>query len=126
MIFSPTLLDHFERPRNSGMMDAADAGAEVENPVCGDRLRIWLRIQDGVIEEMRWQASGCAPAIAAASVLSEMVRGMSDTEALRLDREEIAEGLGGLPTRKLHAASLAVSALRKALQSQQQSAATRR
>jgi nitrogen fixation NifU-like protein len=115
MIFSPTLLDHFERPRNSGSMEGADAEAEVENPVCGDRLHVWLRIRDGVIEEMRWHASGCAPALAAASVLSEMVRGMDIQAALRLDREAIAGALGGLPARKMHAASLAVSALRTAL-----------
>jgi nitrogen fixation NifU-like protein len=115
MIFSPILLDHFERPRNSGAMEGADAEAEVENPVCGDRLHVFLRIRDGAIEEMCWQASGCAPAIAAASVLSEIVRGMNVEAASGLDREAIAEALGGLPTRKLHAAALVVSALNEAL-----------
>ena len=115
MIFSPTLLDHFEHPRNAGAMVDADAEAALENPVCGDRLRVWLRIRDGTIEEMRWQATGCAPAIAAASVLSELVRGLSVSDAQALDRDAIADALGGLPARKAHAAALAAAALRSAL-----------
>jgi nitrogen fixation NifU-like protein len=96
-------------------MEGATAEADAENPVCGDRLQVWLRIRDGTIEEMRWQASGCAPAIAAASVLSELVRGMAISEARTLDREAVADALGGLPARKAHAASLAVSALHAAI-----------
>lgn len=100
-------------------MESADAEAEDENPVCGDRLHVCLRIVDGVIQEMRWQAEGCAPSIAAASVTSELVRGMTVEQARRLDREAIAAALGGLPARKAHAALLVVSALRKALHERQ-------
>lgn len=96
-------------------MDAADAEAEGENPVCGDRLHLWLRVTGGVITEATWQAEGCAPAIAAASVTSELLRGMTLEEARGLDRERIATALGGLPTRKAHAAMLVTSVLRKAL-----------
>lgn len=114
-MFSDTLLDHFQSPRNAGEMEGADAEAEDENPVCGDRLRVWLRIRDGVVVEMTWLAEGCAPAIAAASVTSELVRGMTLVEAQSLDRERISEALGGLPARKSHAAMLAASAVRTAV-----------
>lgn len=114
-MFSETLLDHFQTPRNVGEMHDADAEAMDENPVCGDRLHLWLRIRDGVIEEMCWRAEGCAPAIAAASVTSEVVRGMSLAEASRIEQEAIADALGGLPPRKAHASLLATSALRKAI-----------
>ena len=115
-MFSETLLEHFQAPRNSGEMPDADAEAEDENPVCGDRLRVWLRIRDGRIAQATWMAEGCAPAIAAASVMSELVRGMSLEEARQLDRETIEEALGGLPARKRHAAILAASVVRSAVE----------
>lgn len=114
-MYSETLLDHFQSPRNVGEIEDADARAEAENPVCGDRLRVWLRIQDGVVVEMRWKAEGCAPAIAAASMASEMVAGMPVADARSLGRENIARALGGLPPRKAHAAVLAASAIERAL-----------
>jgi nitrogen fixation NifU-like protein len=113
--FSDTLLDHFQSPRNVGEIDGADAEAEEENPVCGDRLHLWLRIEDGVIRQVRWRAEGCVPAIAAASVTSELMQGMTPHEALTLDRDTVAGALGGLPARKAHAAMLAVSAVRTAI-----------
>lgn len=114
-MYSETLIDHFEHPRNVGELERADAEAEDENPVCGDRLRIWLRIGDGRVQEMRWRAAGCVPAIAAASVTSQMVEGMSVDDARSLSRDQIADALGGLPARKAHASALAASALHKAL-----------
>jgi len=115
-VFSETLLDHFQAPRNVGEMEAADAEADDENPVCGDRLHMWLRIDNGTIVEATWRADGCAPAIAAASAMSELVRGMSLEDAQALDHEDLSEALGGLPARKAHAAMLAVSTLHKALE----------
>jgi nitrogen fixation NifU-like protein len=115
-VFSETLLDHFESPRNVGEMADANAEAEEENPVCGDRLHLWLRIENGRIQRVSWRAEGCAPAIAAASVTSELLQGMTVERARSLDRETIARALGGLPSRKAHAALLAVSAVRKAVQ----------
>lgn len=114
-MFSETLLEHFQSPRNLGELEGADAEASDENPVCGDRLQVWLRIRHGTVTDMRWRAEGCAPAIAAASVLSEMVRGMSLQEARNIGRGQVAEALGGLPARKAHAASLAVGALHRAV-----------
>jgi nitrogen fixation NifU-like protein len=115
-MFSETLLDHFQSPRNVGEMPDANAEAEEENPVCGDRLHLWLRIEDGRIQLASWRAEGCAPAIAAASVASELLQGMTVDEALHLDRDTVSQALGGLPARKAHAALLAVAAVRKALQ----------
>jgi nitrogen fixation NifU-like protein len=114
-MYSDTLLDHFESPRNVGSIEGPDADAEDENPVCGDRLHLWLRIEGGLIRRASWKAEGCAPAIAAASMLSEMVTGLPIEEARRLDREALSEALGGLPARKAHAALLCISVLREAL-----------
>ncbi|HCG02940.1 MAG TPA: iron-sulfur cluster assembly scaffold protein [Chloroflexi bacterium] len=116
-MFSETLLEHFRSPRNVGEMQDADAEAEQENPVCGDRLHVWLRIKDGRVEAASWQAQGCAPALAAASLSSEMIGGMSLDEAVRLDRDDIEQALGGLPPRKGHATSLAASTIRMAIES---------
>jgi nitrogen fixation protein NifU and related proteins len=114
-MFSETLLDHFQSPRNVGELEDADAEAEDENPVCGDQLHLWLKIKDGVIQEVKWQARGCAPAIAAASATSEMLKGMTVQEAARLTRESVEQELGGLPPRKAHAALLAISTVRRAV-----------
>ncbi len=116
-MYSEAVIDHFNHPRNVGEIEGADTEAEDENPICGDRLHVWLRVAGDRVLEMRWRAEGCAPAIAAASVTSELVAGMPLQEALALDRERITEALGGLPARKAHASALAASALRKALAS---------
>jgi nitrogen fixation NifU-like protein len=108
-------MDHFQSPRNVGEMEGADAEAEAENPVCGDRLHVWLRVKDGRVEQMRWRAEACAPAIAAASVTSDLVTGMRVGEAMAVNRARIISALGGLPARKTHAAVLVVSALHEAL-----------
>ncbi len=116
-MFSDVVLDHFQSPRNAGEMANADAEAEEENQVCGDRLHVWLRIEGEVVVEMTWKAEGCAPAIAAASATSELLPGMTLTQVAELDREMIMEALGGLPARKAHAAMLAASVVRRAVQS---------
>jgi nitrogen fixation NifU-like protein len=115
MVFSEALLEHFERPRNVGEMLDSTADAEEENPVCGDRLHLWLRVEGGVIRRATWKAEGCVPAIASASVMSEMLPGMTVEQAADIDRETISGALGGLPARKAHAAMLAVSTLKKAI-----------
>lgn len=114
-MYSDALLDHFQSPRNAGEMAAADGEANGENPVCGDRLHLSLRVADGKVEAVRWQADGCAPAVAAASMLSEMVTGMTAAEAGGVSREDLTAMLGGLPARKSHAIVLAVTTLHAAL-----------
>lgn len=118
-MYADALLDHFEHPRNHGTLAHPDGQASVENPVCGDRLTVQVQVTDGTVRALRWQATGCPPALAAASVMSELVLGHSVAHALALDRERIVHALGGLPPRKTHAAMLAISALRSALRSAQ-------
>lgn len=113
--YSAAVVEHFERPRNAGELESPDGEATVSNPVCGDRMRVMLRIADGRIAEMRWLTRGCPPAIATSSWTSELVTGWTLAEAEGLTREAIAEGVGGLPKDKLHCSVLAADALRHAI-----------
>lgn len=113
--YSAAVVEHFERPRNAGELESPDGEATVSNPVCGDRMRVMLRIADGRIAEMRWLTRGCPPAIATSSWTSELVTGWTLAEAEGLTREAIAEGVGGLPRDKLHCSVLAADALRRAI-----------
>jgi nitrogen fixation NifU-like protein len=115
-MYSQLVLEHFEHPRNSGELPAANAVARLENPVCGDVLELSLRLEDGVIAEVRFRAKGCVPTIACASRLTEMVQGLTVADALIIRRDTIIELLGGLPTASQHAAQLAVDALRASLE----------
>ena len=99
-----------------GELPDATAIAEQTNPVCGDRLRLSVRLREGRIEAARFLAYGCAPTLACGSVLAEMIEGMTVEEAVRLTRQELIRALGGLPSRKQHAAALAIETLRAALQ----------
>jgi nitrogen fixation NifU-like protein len=94
----------------------ANAVAEESNPICGDQVRLMLRVEDGHIVGLGWLAYGCPPTLACASALAEMVHGKSVAEARRLTRQDLAEALGGLPARKQHAAALAWETLQSALQ----------
>ncbi|PYS84990.1 MAG: iron-sulfur cluster assembly scaffold protein [Acidobacteria bacterium] len=114
--YSETFKDHLANPRNAGELADANATAEQTNPVCGDRLRLSLRLRDGRIEAARFLAYGCPPTLACGSVLAEMIEGMKVEDAVKLTRKEIADALGGLPTRKHHAAALAIETLRAAIE----------
>jgi nitrogen fixation NifU-like protein len=103
-------------PRHAGELPDASAVAERTNPVCGDRLRLSLRLRDNRIEAARFLAYGCAPTLACGSALAEMLIGMTRDEAARLTRAEIIRAVGGLPARKGHAAALAIETLRAALE----------
>ena len=116
-MFSPQVLDHFQNPRHAGEVEGASAVAEMENPACGDVLRLTARIVDGRIEEIRFRAKGCVASMACASQLVEMVQGESVNEARRLRREDLVERLGGLPEASSHAGHLAIDALRELLAS---------
>lgn len=115
MAYSETLLDHFQHPRNTGQLDGSNAVADGENPICGDRLRIEMRVEDGVIVAVRWSAEGCPPAIAAASAASELLQGLSLQDARSLDRATLTAALGGVPERKAHAVSLVLGTVAQAL-----------
>jgi nitrogen fixation NifU-like protein len=113
--YSGKLLDYFENPRCAGEIADADAVAEVSNPVCGDVMKLWLKLDGRRIQDARFKAQGCSAAIATSSFATEMVIGMDIDQARRVTKEEIAEGLGGLPTSKLHCSVLASEAIQKAL-----------
>jgi nitrogen fixation NifU-like protein len=115
-MYSPLVLDHFEHPRNGGELPAANAVARLDNPMCGDMLEMSLRLEDGVIAEVRFRAKGCVPTIACASRLTEMVRGLTVVAALIIRRDAIIESLGGLPAASHHAAQLAIDALRASVE----------
>jgi NifU-like protein involved in Fe-S cluster formation len=113
--YSDTFKDHLANPRNAGELADGNAFAEQTNPVCGDRLCLSLCIRDGRIEAARFLAYGCPPTLACGSVLAEMIEGMKVFDAMKLTRKEIAEALGGLPSRKHHAAALAIETLSTAI-----------
>lgn len=114
-MYSAQLLDHFQNPRNAGDVAGADAVAEIENPVCGDVLRLTLKASAGRITEARFKAKGCVPAIACGSALTELITGKTLSEARNLRREEITAAVGGVPQASTHAAQLALDALSAAL-----------
>ena len=113
--YSAIFKDHIAHPRNAGELSDANAVAEETNPVCGDRLRLSLNIQDGRIEAARFLAYGCPPTLACGSALAELIEGMSVAEARTLSRDQIVKAVGGLPNRKHHAAALALETLQSAL-----------
>jgi nitrogen fixation NifU-like protein len=114
--YSNAFKDHIANPRNPGDLKDASAIAEETNPVCGDRLRLSLRVRQSRIEAARFLAYGCPPTLACGSALTEMIQGKSVEEAMTLTRRDVLEVLGGLPSRKHHAAALAIETLRKALE----------
>lgn len=124
-VYSATLIDHFQNPRNAGAMEDADAEAYVTNPVCGDSLRIFLKFTptegaDGVegdarIERASFLSSGCPASIATSSAATEMVVGMTGAEAAALDRDDYAAAVGGLPKAKVHCSVLAAAAVTQAV-----------
>jgi len=113
--YSPTLIDHFEHPRNAGAMADADAEAYVVNPVCGDSLRLFLKIEDERVTRASFLTSGCPASIATSSAATEMLAGRTLEEAEALNRDDYAEAVGGLPKSKVHCSVLAASAVRQAI-----------
>lgn len=113
--YSGTFKDHLAHPRNAGELSDANAVAEETNPICGDRLRLSLRINQGKIEAARFLAYGCPPTLVCGSVLAEMLEGMTVVEAENLTRPDIISVIGGLQSRKQHAASLALETLHTAI-----------
>jgi len=111
MLFNETILDHFRNPRNAGDLADASATVEVTNPVCGDVLRLSVRVEGGRIAAARFKTQGCVAAIAASSVLTEMLAGQTPADARGTTPEQISEALGGLPPATFHAAQLCTDAV---------------
>ena len=115
MPYSATFKDHLAHPRNGGELPEANAVAEESNPVCGDRLRLSLVVHDDKIEAARYLAYGCPPTLVCGSVLTELIIGKTVAEARDLTRTDLLNAIGGLPSRKHHAAALAIEALNAAV-----------
>lgn len=110
-MYSAQVLDHFQNPRNAGDVAQPDASAQIENPACGDVLRLSVKVVDGRISEIGFLAKGCVPSMACASLLTQLVKGRSLADARKLRREELVAAAGGLPTESMHASHLAMDAL---------------
>jgi nitrogen fixation NifU-like protein len=115
-LYSNTFKDHIANPRNVGELTDANATGEETNPVCGDRLRLSLRVRDERIEAAAFLAYGCPPTLVCGSVLTELIVGKTVPEALHLKRSDLVAAVGGLPARKQHAAALAIETLHSALE----------
>src|SRR5947209_19852528 len=114
-MYSPQLLDHFQNPRNAGEITDPDASVQLENPACGDILKLTLRATDGRIAEIRFLAKGCVTAMACGSLLTELVQGSTVKDASKLRAEELVQAIGGLPEASSHAGHVAIDALAAAL-----------
>ena len=116
-MYSAQVLDHFQNPRNAGEIAGADAMAEIENPACGDVLRLTLKVNERRITAVRFKARGCVASVACASALTELLADRTIEEARSLRREAVIAAVGGLPQASTHAAQLALDALSAALNS---------
>ena len=115
MLYSDKVMDHFNNPRNVGVLEDADGVGEVGNPVCGDVMRISIKVDDDRVSDIRFQTLGCGAAIATSSIVTEMARGMTLAEAVSITKKQVADELGGLPPAKMHCSVLATDGLKKAV-----------
>ena len=116
-LYSEKVMDHFRNPRNVGHIDDADGIGEVGNAKCGDIMRMYLKIDDGIITDVKFNTFGCGSAIATSSMATELIKGKSVEEALALSNKAVVEALDGLPTHKIHCSVLAEQAVRAAVAS---------
>lgn len=114
-MYSEKVMDHFMNPRNVGEIPDADGVGQVGNPVCGDIMKIYIKVKDDVIEDIKFKTFGCGAAIATSSMVTEMVKGKTIEEALKVSNRQVAEALGGLPPQKMHCSNLAADALHAAI-----------
>jgi nitrogen fixation protein NifU and related proteins len=114
-LYSEKVMEHFKNPRNVGEIDNPDGVGRVGNPICGDVMELYLRIKDGIIVDAKFKTFGCGAAIATSSMATEMVKGKSIEEALKISNKAVAEALDGLPPAKMHCSSLAEEALKSAI-----------
>jgi len=115
MLYSEKVMDHFMHPRNVGVIDNADGVGEVGNAKCGDIMRIYLKIDDGIITDCKFNTFGCGSAIATSSMATEMIKGKPVEEALQLSNKAVVEALDGLPGNKIHCSVLAEEAVKSAV-----------
>ena len=115
MLYSEKVMDHFSNPRNVGTIEDADGVGEVGNARCGDIMKIFLKINDGIITDVKFSTFGCGSAIASSSMATEMIKGKPLSEALELTNKAVVEALDGLPAHKIHCSVLAEEAVKAAV-----------
>ncbi|NLI12700.1 Fe-S cluster assembly scaffold protein NifU [Pelotomaculum propionicicum] len=115
-MYTDKVLDHFANPRNVGELTDANGVAEIGNPTCGDITRIYLKIEDNIIKDIKFKTFGCAAAVASGSMLTEMAKGKTIEEALKITDEAVAEMLDGLPPQKMHCSNMAAEAMQAAIE----------
>ena len=116
MLYSEKVMDHFMNPRNVGKIEDADGVGEVGNAKCGDIMKIYIKVNDGIITDVKFNTFGCGSAIASSSMATEMIKGKPVSEALELTNKAVAEALDGLPAHKLHCSVLAEEAIKAAIE----------
>ena len=115
-LYSEKVMEHFKNPRNAGEMENPDGVGRVGNPVCGDVMELYIKVKDGTIVDAKFKTFGCAAAIATSSMVTEMVKGKSVEEALKISNKAVVEALDGLPPAKVHCSVLAEDALKAAIE----------
>lgn len=114
-MYSEKVMDHFRNPRNMGEIADADGVGTVGNPVCGDLMTIYIKVEDGRLVDIKFKTFGCGAAIATSSMITELARGKTLEEAMKISRADVADSLGGLPPIKMHCSNLAADGLREAI-----------
>ena len=115
-LYSEKVMDHFRNPRNVGVIEDADGVGEVGNAKCGDIMKIYLKIENGIVLDVKFETFGCASAVASSSMATELIKGQPVSEALKLTNQAVAEALDGLPAYKMHCSVLAEEAIKNALE----------
>ncbi|MBC8421410.1 MAG: Fe-S cluster assembly scaffold protein NifU [Candidatus Humimicrobiaceae bacterium] len=114
--YSKEVMDHFTAPRNVGEIKNADGMGEIGNPTCGDMMTFYIKVKDNILEDIKFKTFGCGAAIAVSSMVSEMAKGKTLDEALKITNKDVAKELGGLPKNKLHCSNLGADALHAAIE----------
>lgn len=118
-MYSEKVMDHFRTPRNMGEIPDADGVGTVGNPVCGDMMNIYIKVKDDVITDVKFKTFGCGAAIATSSMITELAKGKTIDEALKITRQDVADSLDGLPPVKMHCSNLAADGLHEAIKDYQ-------
>ena len=113
--YSKKVMEHFMNPKNVGILEDANGVGEVGNPRCGDIMRMYIKVEENIIKDIRFQTFGCGAAVATSSMVTEMVKGKTIEEALEITNKQVAEALDGLPPLKMHCSNLAADAMHEAI-----------
>lgn len=119
-MYSQTVMDHFNNPKNAGVIEDADGIGEVGNPVCGDMMTFYIKVKGDRLVDVKFQTFGCVAAIAVSDIVSEMAKGKKLKEAKKISKQTVTEALGGLPPNKMHCSNLGAEALALAIQNYQE------